>query len=60
MLDSEGHAAAGDMPALPPDLMVTSGPELQLNAISGFVALLQPGSVLRSGVPITIEGHMDA
>lgn len=47
-------------PALLPDHMVTSGPELQLNAKSGSVALLQPGSVLRSRVLITIEGHMDA
>lgn len=41
-----------------PDAVVMSGPELQLRAMSGSIALLQPGSVLMSKV--TIEDHVDA
>lgn len=41
------------------EVMVMSGPELQLKAMSGSVGLLQPGSALISNVPATIEGHAD-
>uniref|UniRef100_A0A8C8W563 Uncharacterized protein n=1 Tax=Peromyscus maniculatus bairdii TaxID=230844 RepID=A0A8C8W563_PERMB len=40
--------------------MVMSGPGLQLGAMSGSVALLQPGSVLMSVAPVAIEGHADS
>ena len=38
-------------PGLPLRTMGTSGPELQLRAMSGSIALLQPGSVLMSIAP---------
>lgn len=50
--------ATGDM--LPPGDMLSSGSELLLRAMSGSIALLQPGSTLMSGVPVITEGHEDA
>lgn len=44
---SEGHAAAG--------AMVSSGPKLQLKAMSGSMTLQQPGSVFMSVTPVTPE-----
>lgn len=41
-------------------LWLTSGPELQLRAMSGFIAQLQSGSMLMSEIPVGIEGHVDA
>lgn len=42
---------------LPGDMMA-SGPGLQLGAMSGFMALLQPG--LMSVTPVAIEGYADS
>lgn len=38
-------------------VMVKSRPGLQPRTMSGSVALLQPGSVLKSDVPFTIKVH---
>lgn len=43
-----------------PDAVVMCGPELQLRAMSGSIALLQPGSVLMSKISVTVEDHVDA
>lgn len=40
--------------------MVTSGPQLQPRAMSGSVALLQPGSVMISVAHVTTEGCVNA
>lgn len=40
--------------------MVTSGSGLQLRAVSGSVALLQPQSVLMLVTPVAVEGHVDS
>lgn len=42
-----------------PNTMVTSGPDLQLKAMSVSVALLHPESVYLSEVPVTIQGYVD-
>lgn len=46
-------------PALLLNHMVTPGFELQLRAMTGFVALLQAGSVLMSDVPLVTEDYTD-
>lgn len=48
-----------EWPVLLPGDMVTSRPELQLRAMSVFMSLLQPGAMLMSVAPVTIEGHAD-
>ena len=48
-----------EWPKLLPNVMVTSGAELQLRAMSGSMALLQPVSVLMSTASDTIKGHAD-
>lgn len=48
-----------EWPSLLPNAMVTCGPELRLRAMSESMALLQPGSVLMSKAPVTIDGHTD-
>lgn len=40
--------------------MVTSGPQLQRKAMSGSVAVLQPGSVMISVAHVTTEGCVNA
>lgn len=52
MLVSEGYVVSG--------AMVLSWSELLQRAISGFMALRQPGSVLTSVAPETIEANVDA
>lgn len=41
-----GNRLMWEVACLPPRAMMISGAELQLRAMSGFIALLQPGSVL--------------
>lgn len=59
----KGHAAVravtSEWPALLPDAMMMSGPELQFRAMSGSMALLQPRPVLMFEVPVTLKGYMD-
>lgn len=57
MLQSKPYIS--EWSALLPNVMVTSGSELQLRAVSGFKALLQPRSVLMSKALVTMEGHGD-
>lgn len=45
---------------LPPGAMVSSGPGLLLKAVSEFMALFYPGSVLLSMAPEVIKGNADA
>lgn len=45
---------------LPPEAMVTSGPEWQQKPMSGFMDLSKLGSVLMSVACVTTKGHMDA
>lgn len=51
-----------DWPGLPPRVMESSGFELLLSTMSESAALPQPGSVLRSMIPVTmeVEGYEDA
>ena len=48
-----------EWPALSQGTMVMSGPRLQLRNMAGSVALLQPGFMLMSVTPDTIEDHVD-
>lgn len=45
---------------LPPGAMVSSGPGLLLKAMSEFMALFYPGSVLLSTAPEAMKGNADA
>ena len=60
----KGHAAVGavtsEWPALLPDAMMMSRPELRLRAMSGSMVLLQPRPVLMFEVAVTLKGYMDA
>lgn len=49
-----------EWPVPPQYAMVRSRLGLQLRMVSGSMALLQPGSVLMSVAPDTIESHIDA
>ena len=52
-------ACRSEWPALLLNVLVTSGPELQLRVISGSIILMKPGSVLVSKAPVTIKGLAD-
>ena len=49
-----------EWPALLPNAMVASRPELQLRTMSGSMIIPRLGSVLMFKAPLTIEGHVDA
>lgn len=52
-------ACRPEWPVLLLNVLVASGPELQLRDLSGSVVLLKSGFMLMSEAPTTIKGHAD-
>lgn len=54
------QAFFSERPELPPEAIMTSGPELQSGASSGSLAIHRWGSMLMPVAHVTTKGHVDA